>query len=67
MRQTGGRGQYGHCIIETNLRARHRIYLCYKITGGAIPKEYISAIDSGIQDAMNSGLLGGYQVLDVLL
>lgn len=66
VRQTGGRGQYGHCIIEIEPQEPGTGYtFVNKITGGAIPKEYISAIDSGIQDAMNSGLLGGYQVLDV--
>lgn len=66
VRQTGGRGQYGHCVIEIEPQEPGTGYTFVdKITGGAIPKEYISAIDSGIQDAMNSGVLGGYQVLDV--
>ncbi|NSW89491.1 MAG: elongation factor G [Firmicutes bacterium] len=66
VRQTGGRGQYGHCVIEIEPQPPGSGYtFVNKITGGVIPKEYIGAIDAGIQDAMNSGVLGGYQVLDV--
>ncbi len=66
IRQTGGRGQYGHCIIEVEPRERGSGYeFVNKIVGGVIPKEFIPAIDAGIQDAMNNGVLGGYQVVDV--
>ena len=66
IRQTGGHGQYGHCVIEIEPQAPGSGYtFVNKITGGAIPREYISAVDAGIQDAMNSGVLGGYQVMDV--
>lgn len=65
-RQSGGRGQYGHVKIRI---APQEAGLGYefenKIVGGAIPKEYINSIDQGIQEAMESGILGGYQVLDV--
>ncbi|MCR4435278.1 MAG: elongation factor G [Clostridiales bacterium] len=66
VRQSGGRGQYGHCWIELEPQEPGSGYtFVNKIVGGAIPKEYIPAIDAGIQDAMNNGVLGGYQVLDV--
>ncbi|MCX7748673.1 MAG: elongation factor G [Clostridia bacterium] len=66
VRQSGGRGQYGHCWLEIEPREPGSGYeFVNKIVGGAIPKEYIPAIDAGIQDAMNNGVLGGYQVVDV--
>jgi len=66
VRQSGGRGQYGHCWIEIEPQEPGSGYtFVNKIVGGVIPKEYIPAIDEGIQDAMNTGVLGGYQVLDV--
>ena len=66
IRQSGGRGQYGHCWIELEPQEPGAGYaFVNKIVGGAIPKEYIPAIDSGIQDAMQNGVLGGYQVLDI--
>jgi elongation factor G len=66
IRQSGGRGQYGHCWLEIEPQEPgHGYVFVNKIVGGAIPKEYIPAIDAGVQDAMNSGVLGGYQVLDV--
>lgn len=66
VRQSGGRGQYGHCWLEIEPQEPGSGYtFVNKIVGGAIPKEYIPAIDAGIQDAMNNGVLGGYQVLDV--
>ncbi|OGO83153.1 MAG: translation elongation factor G [Clostridiales bacterium GWC2_40_7] len=66
IRQSGGRGQYGHCWIELEPQEPGTGYtFVNKIVGGAIPKEYIPAIDSGIQDAMKNGVLGGYQVLDI--
>jgi len=66
VRQSGGRGQYGHCVLEVEPREPGSGYeFVNKIVGGAIPKEYIPAIDAGIQDAMNNGVLGGYQVVDV--
>ncbi|MGI6777948.1 MAG: elongation factor G [Acetivibrionales bacterium] len=66
IRQSGGRGQYGHCMLEIEPQEPGAGYeFVNKIVGGTIPKEYIPAIDAGIQDAMNNGVLGGYQVLDV--
>jgi len=68
IRQSGGRGQYGHCCIEIEPREPGSGYaFVNKIVGGAIPKEFIPAIDAGIQDAMNNGILGGYQVVDVMV
>ena len=65
IRQSGGRGQYGHVkiIIEPNPEKGYEFV--NKIVGGAIPKEYIPAVDSGIQGAMLSGVLAGYNVVDV--
>jgi len=66
VRQSGGRGQYGHCWLEIEPKEPGTGYeFVNKIVGGAIPKEYIPAIDAGIQDAMNSGVLAGYPVVDV--
>ena len=66
VRQSGGKGQYGHCVIEVEpLEAGKGYEFVNKIVGGVIPKEYIPAIDNGIRDAMNSGVIAGYQVLDI--
>ncbi len=65
-RQSGGRGQYGHCKIRLFPNESGKGYLFEnKIVGGAIPKEYIPAVDAGIQGAMQSGVLAGYPVVDV--
>ncbi|RGB66077.1 MULTISPECIES: elongation factor G [Oscillospiraceae] len=65
-RQSGGRGQYGHCKIRLYPNESGKGYeFDNKIVGGAIPKEYIPAIDAGIQGAMLSGVLAGYPVVDV--
>jgi elongation factor G len=66
VRQTGGRGQYGHAIINaTPLDPGDGYEFVDKIVGGSIPKEYIPAVDLGIQEAMESGILAGYPVVDV--
>jgi len=66
IRQSGGKGQYGHCWIELEPKERGTGYeFINKIVGGVIPKEYIPAIDAGIQSAMNNGVLAGYPVVDV--
>jgi elongation factor G len=66
VRQSGGKGQYGHCVIEIEpLEAGKGYEFVNKIIGGVVPKEYIPSIDSGIRDAMNSGVIAGYQVLDI--
>ena len=70
-RQSGGKGQYGHVKIriEPNIDAETGVGAGYEfvnqIVGGAIPKEYIPAVDAGIQGAMKSGILAGYPVVDV--
>ncbi len=65
-RQSGGKGQYGHVkiIIEPNESGKGYEFID-KVVGGAIPKEYIPAVDAGIRSAMESGVLAGYQVVDV--
>ena len=65
-RQSGGKGQYGHVkiILEPNEQGKGYEFI-NKIVGGAIPKEYIPAVDAGIQGAMQSGVLAGYNVVDV--
>ena len=65
-RQSGGKGQYGHCriTVEPNEPGKGYEFL-NEITGGVIPKEYIPAIDAGIQGAMQAGVLAGYPVVDV--
>ncbi len=66
VRQSGGRGQYGHCVLEVEpLQPGEGYQFVNKVVGGSIPKEYIAPIDAGIQDAMNSGVLGGYPVVDI--
>ncbi len=66
VRQTGGRGQYGHAVIDLEPGEQGSGYeFVDKIVGGKIPKEYIGPIDLGIQEAMESGILGGYPVVDV--
>ena len=66
VRQTGGKGQFAHVklMIEPNETGKGYEFI-NKITGGAIPKEYIPCVDQGIQGAMLSGVLAGYQMLDV--
>ena len=66
IRQTGGHGQYGHCVIEIEPTEPGSGYeFVNKTIGGSIPKEFIAPIDAGIQEAMQSGVLGGYQVVDL--
>ena len=75
-RQTGGRGQYGHVVIdveplteamkeELELDEGEHYYFSNKIVGGAIPKEYIPSVDEGIREAMQSGILAGYPMVDI--
>ncbi|WP_139905875.1 elongation factor G [Clostridium thermarum] len=63
VRQSGGRGQYGHCWIELTPHDGEYEFE-NAIVGGVIPKEYIAPIDAGIQEAAQSGILGGYPVLN---
>ncbi|MBR0159097.1 MAG: elongation factor G [Clostridia bacterium] len=66
VRQSGGRGQYGHCVIDVEPLERGAGYeFVNKIVGGVIPKEYIGPIDQGIQEAMQTGVLGGYPTVDL--
>ncbi len=66
VRQTGGRGQYGHVVLNLEPTGPGGGYeFIDKITGGVIPKEYIPAVDAGIQDAMQSGVLAGFPVVDL--
>ena len=68
VRQSGGRGQYGHCKVRfypIPTDAEKTYEFVNSTVGGSIPKEYIPAIDKGIQQAMQSGILGGYPVLGV--
>ena len=65
-RQSGGKGQYGHVHIEVEPQEQGKGYeFINNIVGGAIPKEYIPAVDAGIQGAMQNGVLAGYNVVDV--
>ncbi len=65
VRQSGGRGQYGHCVVEFEPREPGAGYEFINATvGGVVPREYIGAVDAGIRDASKSGVLGGYEVLD---
>jgi elongation factor G len=66
VRQTGGRGQYGHVVLNLEPTGPGGGYeFVDKISGGVIPKEYIPAVDAGIQDAMQSGVLAGFPVVDL--
>ena len=65
-RQSGGRGQYGHVKIRIEPNETGKGYeFVNAVVGGVIPKEYIPAVDQGIQGAMQSGVLAGYNVVDV--
>ncbi len=66
VRQTGGRGQFGHVVINMEPNKTGAGYeFINEITGGAIPREYVKAVDRGIKEAMESGVLAGYPVIDV--
>ena len=65
-RQSGGKGQYGHVKIRVTPNESGKGYeFKNSVVGGAVPKEYIPAVDKGIQGAMKSGILAGYEVVDV--
>ena len=66
VKQTGGRGQYGHAVIALEPTGPGGGYeFVDKITGGSIPREYIPSVDQGIQEALETGVLAGYPVVDV--
>ncbi len=68
IKQSGGRGQYGHCWIKmTPLKPGEGYKFENKVVGGAIPKEYIPAIDAGIQEAKQNGILSGYETVDFMV
>jgi len=66
IRQTGGRGQYGHCWLSIEPRERGAGYeFINKIVGGTIPKEFINPIEKGVREAMSKGVVAGYQLVDI--
>ena len=65
IRQTGGRGQYGHAVINVEHNDEGGYEFENRIVGGVIPREYIPSVDKGIQDGLDSGVVAGYPVVDV--
>ena len=66
VRQSGGRGQYGHAVIDLEpLEPGQGFIFESKIVGGAVPKEYIGPIEAGIKEAMETGVLAGYETVDI--
>ena len=65
IRQTGGRGQYGHVKIRIDPNPAKGYEFVDEITGGAVPKEYIKPVSEGIREAMEGGVLAGYEMVDV--
>jgi len=66
IKQSGGRGQYGHCWIRLEPQEAGKGYeFANEVKGGVVPQEYIKPIDKGIQEAMQNGVLAGYPVVDV--
>ena len=68
IRQSGGRGQYGHCLLRIEPQNRGEGYkFLNEIKGGAIPSEFISAVEKGVKEAMAKGVLAGYPLVDMVV
>jgi elongation factor G len=68
IKQTGGRGQYGHVVLELKVgEPGSGILFSNKVIGGVIPKEYIPAIEKGVREAAEGGVIGGYPVTDITI
>jgi elongation factor G len=65
IKQTGGRGQYGHCVVEIEPTSDGAFDVINKIKGGAIPAEYISSVRKGIEEAVKRGVLAGYEMVGI--
>lgn len=65
IRQTGGRGQYGHVWLKIEPSKEKQFEFENKIVGGSIPREYIPAIEAGVKEAMTTGVLAGYPILNI--
>ena len=66
IRQTGGRGQYGHVWLEVESNEKGKGFeFVNKVVGGSIPKDYIPAVEKGIREAMENGILAGYPLMDI--
>jgi elongation factor G len=65
VKQSGGRGQYGHVVLDVEPNPEKGYEFVNKISGGVIPKEYIAPVDKGVQDALKSGVLAGFPTVDV--
>jgi elongation factor G len=66
VRQTGGRGQYGHCVIEVEpLEPGGGFEFVNKLVGGSIPREFVGPIESGVKEAMETGVVAGYPMIDI--
>ena len=66
IRQTGGRGQYGHVYLQIEpLKDGKNFEFENKVIGGAVPREYVSAVEKGVKEAMDSGVLAGYPLMNV--
>jgi len=66
VRQTGGKGQFGHVVLEMRpLEPGEGFKFTNKTVGGSIPREYVPAVEAGIREAMDGGILAGYQMIDI--
>jgi elongation factor G len=66
VRQSGGRGQYGHVVINLEpMESGHGFVFEDKIVGGAVPREYIGSVEEGVKGALENGIVAGYPVVDV--